>query len=57
MIALGCLLPIMLPPLAALAGDWLFGPSAALWGFVGGFVLGLAAAAATVWLFTRLKSD
>jgi len=47
----------MLPPLAALAGDWLFGPSAALWGFVGGFVLGLAAAVATLWIFTRLKSD
>lgn len=57
MIALGCLFPIVVPPLAALAGDWLFGARGGIWGLAAGFVFGLAAAGFTVWIFARLKDD
>jgi hypothetical protein len=57
MIAIGCLFPIVLPPLAALLGYWLFGPSGGIWGAVGGFVLGVATAGVTAWAFERLKND
>ena len=57
MIALGCLFPIVVPPLAALAGDWLFGARGGIWGLAAGFAFGLGAAGLTIWTFARLKGD
>ena len=55
MVALGSVLPIFLPVFGALAGGWLADGTGALWGGIGGFVVGFAAAAATAWLFLQAK--
>lgn len=56
MIAIGCLAPLILGVAGLLVGNWLDGAQGAIWGGVGGLVIGGAVLAAVGWLAGKLKT-
>ncbi len=57
MFAIGCLIPLVLLAVGAVAGGLLGGTTAGLWGGAGGFVVGVVAMAAVLGLFERAKGN
>ncbi|MFT0859509.1 hypothetical protein [Ancylobacter sp. G4_0304] len=56
MIAIGCLAPLILGVAGLLGGNWLAGSQGAVWGGLGGLVIGGAVLAAMGWLARQLKT-
>jgi|KBSSwiStaDraftv2_1062776.scaffolds.fasta_scaffold1418042_1 hypothetical protein len=57
MFAIGCLIPLVLLAVGAVAGGLLGGTTAGLWGGAGGFVVGVVAMVAVLGLFERAKGN
>lgn len=56
MLAIGCLVPIFLFAVGALAGFHFWGPTGGMWLGGGGLAIGAVALAGLAWLMERLKS-
>lgn len=55
MILPGCLSVIFLPVVAALLGQWLGGPTWAMWGAGGGLIAGILVASGLLWAVRHVK--